>query len=307
MPDAVAKILTRENFGAVLTPIHKKIFFDSYKEKPCQYSQVFKKDTMRGKQQTYPHLGSLGAWQPGQEGKVFNLSDFKEGATATFIAQRYDNSYKITWELIQDDYYNVMKGYGKGGSAKGLGRGARVTEERQAANIVLNGFTTAGYDGKPLFAEDHPLINSTKTGCNLIHGALTDANLKKALTMLRKQPDEAGEIIDTHATQLVVAPENEFTAKAIVNSILQSGTNNNDVNTVPNLKVVVWDYLSNDTTNPWFVQDESIDNLMFLDREAAMFGSQFIPGQMDSLMYGYERFAAGYVDWRGIVGSDGIN
>ena len=303
MPD----MMTRENFGTLLTPVHKKIFFDGYKEKPCQYAQIFKKDTMRAKQQTYPHLGALGAWKEGQEGRVFNLSDFAEGATATFIAQRYDNSYKVTWELVQDDLYNVFKGIGKGGSAKAMGRGARVTEERQAANVVLNGFTTAGYDGKPLFAADHPLINSTETCSNLITGALTDANLKKALTMLRKQKDEAGEIIDTHATQLVVAPENEFTAKAIVNSILQSGTNNNDVNTVPNLKVVVWDYLSSDDSNIWFIQDESIENLTFLTREAAIFGSQFIPGQMDALMYGYERFAVGYVDWRGLVGSLGTN
>lgn len=200
-----------------------------------------------------------------------------------------------------------MKGYGKGGSAKGMGRGARVTEERQAANVVINGFTVAGYDGKPLFAADHPLVDSDETCSNLIEGALTDANLKAALTLLRKQVDEAGEIIDTHATQLVVCPELEFTAKAIVNSILQSGTNNNDVNTVPNLKVVVWDYLSAEGKNIWFVQDESYENLTFLTRESALFGSQFIPGQMDALMYGYERFAVGYVDWRGLVGSLGTN
>lgn len=299
-------MLTRENFASLLTPIHRKIFFDSYREKPCQYDSIFKKDTMRAKQVTFPHLGALGAWNKGTEGKVFNLSKFSEGATATFIAERYDNSYKVTWELIQDDLYNVMKGYGRGGSAKGLGRGARTTEERKAADVILNGFTTAGYDGKALFAEDHPLIDSTKTCSNLIEGVLTDANLKKALTMLRKQVDEAGEIIDTHATQLVVCPELEFTAKAIVNSILQSGTNNNDVNTVPNLKIVVWDYLAHDTMRPWFVQDESYDNLTFLTRESVLFGSQFIPGQMDSLMYGYERFAVGYTDWRGLVGSKGV-
>ena len=77
MPD---KIMTRENFASLLTPVHKKIFFDSYKEKPCQYAQVFKKDTMRAKQQTYPHLGALGAWKKGAEGKPLNISNFKESA-----------------------------------------------------------------------------------------------------------------------------------------------------------------------------------------------------------------------------------
>ena len=300
------EIMTRENFGSLLLPVHRKVFFDSYKEKPCQYLKVFKKDKMRGKQESFQHLGALGAWKEGTEGGVFNLSNFGEGPAATFIADRYDNSYKITWELVQDDLYNVMKGIGKGGSAKGLGRGARVTEERQSANVILNGFSVAGYDGKPLFATDHPLVSSTKTCSNLIEGALTDATLKQALTMLRKQVDETGEIIDTHATQLVVCPDLEFTAKAIVNSILQAGTNNNDVNTVPNLEVVVYDYLASDDKKVWFVQDTTIDNLTFLTREAPLFGSQFIPGQIDALMYGYERFAVGYTEWRGLVGSTGV-
>ena len=127
------------------------------------------------------------------------------------------------------------------------------------------------------------------------------------MTLLRKQLDEAGMPIVARATQLVVHPDLEFTAKAIVNSILQSGTNNNDVNTIPNIKVVVWDYLINDKgLTPWFIQDESFENLLFLEREAAIFDSERKQGTMDYRMFGYARFAEGYVDWRGLVGSSGV-
>ena len=300
-------MMTRENFGELLTPIHKKIFFQGYEELPAQYTKIFKKDTMRAKQQTYPHLGAMGIWDEGHEGQVFNLKDFAEGAKATFIATRYDASYKVTWELVQDDLYGVMKGIGKGGNAKALGKGLRNREEVNCANVVLNGFTTPGYDGKPLFAEDHPLIDSNKTCSNLVTGALTDANLKKACTLLRKQLDEAGMPIAARPNLLVVHPDLEFTAKAIVQSQRQSGTDLNDKNTLPNLEVFVWDYLINDDgLVPWFVQDTSFENLMMLTREAARFGDQFIPGQMDTLFYGYSRFAEGYVDWRGLVGSTGV-
>ena len=307
MPREMPAIITRQDFGSVLTPVHKKIFFDSYNEKPKQYSQIFKTQNMRQAKETFQHLGALGAWKTGQEGKAFNLTDFQEGKAATFTAERYDNSYKITWELCKDDLYNVFQGIGKGGSAQALGRGARLAEEKAAANVVLKGFAdktpTVGYDGKALFATDHPLVDSDQTCSNLITGALSDAKLKEALTLMRLQVDEANELIDAHANQLVVSPNQEFTAKAIVNSILQSGTNNNDINTVPNLEVVVWDYLQD--TNIWFIQDTSIDNLLFLVREAPIFDSQFIPGQIDSLMWGYTRFATGYCDWRGLVGSYG--
>ena len=303
MPD----IMTRSDFGVLLTPIHKKIFFDSYNEVARKYPSIFKVEKMVKKDQTYPHVGAFGLWTENQEGNSFNESDFGEGEVASFEAKRFDNSYRITWELMQDDQYNVMRGIGKGGSAKGLGRSLRATEETSAANVIKNGFANVGYDGKALFAKDHPLASSSATVSNLINLPLTDESLKMALTMMRTQVDEANILIAASAKQLVVCPELEFQAKAIVNSILQAGTNNNDVNTIPNLQVVVWEYLSDPTgaTKPWFIQDTTIDNLLFLRREEPIFDSERLEGKMDYRMFGYTRYDVGYCDWRGLVGSKG--
>jgi len=300
--------MTRENFAELLTPVHKKIFFDSYNEVEKQYSKIFKTEKMNAKSQTYPHLGAFGLWQENQEGNEFNQDKFSQGEVASFEARRFDKSYDITWELVQDDLYNVMKGIGNGGSAKGLGRSLRATEETDTANVILNGFTNVGYDGKALFATDHPLIDSTAKVSNLINGALTDESLKAALSLMRNQKDEANIPIAARAKKLIVCPDLEFAAKAIVRSILQSGTNNNDVNTIPDLEIVVWDYLidPNGEMKPWFIQDPSFDNLLFLRREAPIFGSKQIQRKMDYNMYGYTRFDTGYCDWRGLVGSKGI-
>ena len=35
-------LMTRENFGELMTPVHKKIFFDSYGEVPMKYKSIFK-------------------------------------------------------------------------------------------------------------------------------------------------------------------------------------------------------------------------------------------------------------------------
>ena len=304
-----ANMMTRDNFAEVLTPVHKKIFFDTYNELPMIYKSIFKVEKMDMKTQSYPHLGAFGLWQENTEGSKFNHDKFDEGEKAVFEARRFDKAYQITWELVQDDLYNVFKGIGKGGSAKGLGRSLRAREETESASVISNGFANVGYDGKALFAKDHPLINSTSTCSNLIEGALTDESLKAALTLMSLQKDEAGIPIVARATQLVVCPELEFTAKAIVNSVLQSGTNNNDVNTVPNLKIIVWPYLSDPTgaTKPWFIQDTTLDNLLFLRREEPIFDSEKIQDQMDYNMYGYTRFDVGYCDWRGLVGSKGVS
>lgn len=308
MAPTTAAMMTRTNFAELLTPVHKKIFFESYNEVPQVYKKIFKVEKMNGKTQSYPHLGAFGLWKQNTEGNKFNHDKFDQGEVASFEAKRYDKAYQLTWELVQDDLYNVMKGIGQGGSAKGLGRGLSATEESETAKVISGGFTNVGYDGKALFAEDHPLINSDATCSNLVKGALTDENLKKAMTLMRKQKDEAGILISASAKQLVVCPELEFVAKAIVNSIKQSGTNFNDINTIPNLEVVVWDNLSDDTgaTKPWFIQDTSFDNLLFLRREEPIFGSEKIQDQMDYNMYGYTRFDVGYCDWRGLVGSKGV-
>ena len=297
-----AAMMTRANFANLLTPIHKRIFFESYNEVPSVYKKIFRTEKMDAKSQTYPHLGALGLWEQNTEGSKFNHDSFSQGPVASFEAKRFDKAYELTWELVQDDLYNVMKGLGKGGSAKGLGRGLRATEETETSDVLANGFSNVGYDGKALFATDHPLIDSSATCSNLIQGPLTDANLKAAMTLMRKQKDEAGIVIQASAKRLIVSPDSEYAAKAIVNSLLQSGTNNNDVNTIPNLEIVVWDFLSGPA---WFLQDPLFDNLLFLRREEPIFDSERIQDQMDYRMFGYTRFDVGYCDWRGLVGGTG--
>jgi hypothetical protein len=298
--------MTRSNFGELLTPIHRKVFFNAYEEKPKTYVNTFGVDTMDKKDESFQHIGALGTWGTNNEGGDFNLSEFKQGQKITFTAQRYDKSYEVTWELMQDDQYNVFKGNGKGGSAKTLARGLAATEETEAAKVIIEGFANTGYDGVSLFSDAHPLIDSNEKCSNKVSGALTDATLKEALTKMRLQVDEAGVLIAAHAKKLVVHPDWEFTARAIIGSTLQAGTNNNDKNTVPGLDIIVWDYLAQGEAKPWYVQDDSIENLKFLWREKPIFDSEKISNTMDYRFYGYCRFDCGYVDWRGIVGSKGI-
>jgi len=304
----MATKLERNNFAALLTPVHRKVFFDSYNKKKKQYTDIFKVDDMHAKEETFPHLGAFGKWEENTEGNNFNQADLLQGEVATFTARRFDKAYEVTWELVQDDLYNVMRGHGRGGSASKRGGGLQATEESQAADVVLKGFTENGYDGVPLFSANHPLVNSTETCSNLVSGALSDETLKEALTMMRLQKDEAGVLVAAHADRLIVHPDWEFTARALIGSTLQAGTNNNDKNTVPHLDITVWDYLydSESTAKPWFVQDGSMDNLMFLWREKPVFDSEKIDNKMDYRFYGYCRFDTGYVDWRGLVGSNGI-
>ena len=51
MPTTAA-IMTRTNFAELLTPVHKKIFFDTYNEVPMIYKGIFKTEKMDMKTQS---------------------------------------------------------------------------------------------------------------------------------------------------------------------------------------------------------------------------------------------------------------
>lgn len=294
--------MTRDNFGELLTPIHKKIIWKAYTEKDPQYTQLFTVDTMQKKEESYPHMGAFGMWGTNTEGNNINEDEMSEGEVATFTAERYDKGYSLTWELTRDDLYNVMKGLGKGGSATGLGKGLRVRIETNCADVINNGFTNTGYDGTSLFANDHPLADSTAVGDNLITGAISDTNVKAALTKLRGTVDEAGLKIGLVADVLFAAADKEWDAYTIVRSSGPAGDLSNDANVLPKLRPVILDYL---TDGYWGVADTSADHLMFKWRDKPIFDSQPIPKTVDHFMFGYSRFDEGYVNWRGVVGSTG--
>ena len=301
--------MNRENFASLLTPIHRKVFFDNYNSKEKQYNKIFKVDTMQAKEESFPHLGGFGIWEENAEGNEFRTDEMVQLDTKTLSAKRFDKAYEVTWELVQDDLYNVMRGAGRGGSATKLGRSLGATEEKEAASVILSGFGT-NPDLPAIFSSNHQTAKGP-SGDNAVEGGLSDATLKEALTKMRLQRDEAGVLIAAHADRLVVHPDWEFTARALLGSTLQAGTANNDKNTLPHLDLVVWDYLADvggeyEAFKPWFVQDSSMDNLMFLWREKPIFDSEKMENKMDYRFYGYCRFATGFVDWRGLVGSRGL-
>jgi len=294
--------MTRDNFGVLLTPIHRKIVFMAYNEKAPQYTDLFSVGSMTKKDETYPHLGAFGMWDDNNEGAVINEDSMSEGPTATFTAVRYDKGYSLTWELVRDDLYNVKKGLGIGGSAPALGKGLRTTIETKCATILNGGFSNTGYDSSALFATDHDLVDSATDGDNLITGAISDANVKAALTKLRGTLDEAGMKLGVNADILWAAADKEWDVYTILQSAGQSGTGDNDKNVIPRLRPVINDYL---TAGYWGVKDSSYENLKFLWRDKPIFDSQPISKTVDHFMYGYARFDEGYMDWRGIVGSAG--
>ena len=311
------------NYGRLLEPGLRKIFFETYQEKPEQFSQVFKVQTSDKAIETDFRMGGFGLFETKDSMGSVNYKDPASTKALQYIHQEYASGYVVERKFIDDEQYNTINKM-----SASLARAARATVETQAATVLNNAFSTTGFDGKALFAFDHVRLDggamsnllgkntsgSLAYGAAAINGALSDRNLKAALIQARSQVDDAGILIQCQPSVLVVPPALEYTARTLVGgtniSVLGTGLvsggtadSNTAKNMLPPLKVVVLDYLTSSTA--WFILDPTVAQLNFFWRKKLEFKNMEDFDTMQAKYRAYMRFSVGWSDYRGIVGSDG--
>lgn len=295
-----------DNFGKLLAPGLRKIFFETYAEVPEQFSKIYKVNTSKKAKETDYGLGAFGDWTERSSGlDTVAYDTLSPGLEREYVHKAFTKGFMIERELYDDEQYRQINKF-----PAAMARAGRAFVEKEAASTLHNAFTVNGYDNKPLIANDHPLVDSTGTGSNLVSGALSDTNLKLALQCMRETVDEAGNLINSSAKKLVVPPALEYEAKELINSTQKAGTTANDVNTIKGaLEVVVYDYIgeaAGGSDTAWFLIDPSLCELNFFWRIKPEFKWDEDFDTFVAKYRGYMRFSYGYSDWRGIVGSTGV-
>lgn len=294
------------NFGELLEPGLRKIFFETYAEVPEQFSKIFKVNTSKMAKETDYGLGAFGDWtERASTLAEVNYETITPGLERTYTHRAFTKGFMIERELYDDEQYRQINKF-----PAAMARSGRAYVEKQAASFVNGAFTTACYDGQFLIDSDHPLLDSASVGDNLVTGALSDVNLKIAMQCMSETVDEAGNLIMMKPTKLIVPPSLEYTAKELVNSAQKAGTANNDINTIKGaLEVVVWDFIgaaAGGSDTAWYLQDGSRHELNYFWRIKPEFKWAEDFDTFVAKYRGYMRFSYGASDWRGIVGSTGL-
>lgn len=300
-----------ENFGKLLYPGLRKIFFETYDEIPEQFPKIFNVETSNSATETDHGMGAFGDWtERTDELSPVAYAKIKDGGEVTYKHKAFTKGFMISRELNDDEKYGQMKKM-----AKALARAGRAKVEKDAITVLTKGFQGdngfVGRDKLPLFHNAHTLVDSEKTCSNLIEGALNEANLKKAIQMMASQLDEAGNLIQMKATKLIVPPALEDTALRLLHSTQLPGTNHNDTNEYlkNRLQVVVMDYLgatAGGSDTAWFLQDGTRHELNFFWRVKPEFKNEEDFDTFVAKYRGYMRYSYGFSDWRGMVGSKGL-
>jgi phage major head subunit gpT-like protein len=310
------------NYGRLLEPGLRKIFMETYKEKPEQFSQIFNVSNSSKAVETDLRMGGFTQW--GTKGSLDGVEYENPTGTDTVMYKHvtYAKGFQVEKEMVDDEQYSIINKL-----PKALARSARATLEEIGASILNSAFTANvdAYKGEALIANNHKLLDASRgTTSNLIGSigattgaGLTEGNLREALTLARKgQVDERGLLIQMNPDILIVPPELEFAAMVLNNSTLSTipggaGTGafaRNDINTVKGrFKIVVMDYLTKtaDNTLPWFLMDSQMHQLNWFWREKLSFKNE-TDFDTDTAKYkGRMRFSLGWSDHRGIIGSYG--
>ena len=300
-----------ENFGKLLYPGLRKIFFETYDELPEQFSKIYNVNTSNSATETDYGMGAFGDWtERTDELSVVDYAKISEAGEVTYRHKAFTKGFMISRELYDDEKYGQMKKM-----AKALARAGRAKVEKDAVQPLLKGFqggtgTIKGRDGLELFHKAHTLVDSDATCSNMLEKELNEASLKEAIQMMASQKDEAGNLVQMKATKLIVPPALEDTALRLLHSTQLPGTNHNDTNEYlkDKLQVVVMDYLgatAGGNDKCWFLQDGNRHELNFFWRVKPEFKNEEDFDTFVAKYRGYMRYSLGFSDWRGMVGSTG--
>ena len=311
-PNASTNTHVSENFGKLLYPGLRKVFFETYDEIPEQFPKIFNVQTSSSATETDYGMGAFGDWEERtSEVSTVAYAKIKEGGEVTYRHKAFTKGFMIGRELYDDEKYGQMKKM-----AKALARAGRAKVEKDAITVLTKGFkgtsgAFTGRDEKELFHDAHTLVDSSKTCSNIVEGALSRETLKEGLKLMRTQLDEAGNLIQMKATKLIIPPALEDEARRILHSVQIDGTNNNDTNEYlksAGLEIVVMDYLGEEaggSDTMWFLQDGSRHELNFFWRVKPEFKNEEDFDTFVAKYRGYMRYSYGFSDWRGMVGSKG--
>jgi phage major head subunit gpT-like protein len=303
------------NFGELLEPKLRKLFYETYQEVPEQYSKVFNVLNSKKAKETDYNLGAMSAW--GEFGSstaavsgstampVVDYQTIPAGNEIVYTHKEFASGFMVERKFADDEMYNVIEKM-----PKDLARAGRYKVESDAAALFNNAFaTTARFKDKDgnvteyLCDASHDLLDKTNSCSNLITTALSDAGIKEALTLGRKQKDEANKLIQLNFDTLIVPPELEFEAYELIKSAQKVGTTDNDINSIQGrLKIVVYDFLTD--ANNWFIVDSKRHQLNFFWRVKPEFKREEDFDSLVAKYRGYMRYSFGASDWRGIIGSN---
>lgn len=299
--------ITRNTIVDALDANLNEMFQDGTKSWGEEYSKIFNVETSDKQSEKDSYESGFGLMPEKSEGVAATYDTIYSGISKTYTHTTYALGYEITEEAIEDNL-RTPETFNK--LPQALNRSAIETVEVTAINVINNGLagSTTGFDGKALFATDHPTLDgNTQANKPTTDADLSVTSLTDAITAIEKFEDERGLKRPTKAETLLVPVDLWNTAEELLGSEYKPDTANNNINSLQkkDLRYFVSHYLTD--TDGWAVlADKPNHMLKFFWRVrlgALRRGTDFDSTNLKHLAR--MRFSCGYSHWMGTYGSKG--
>lgn len=260
-------------------------------------------------------LSGMGGAPTKAEGAAVTFDDIQETYTSRYTMETIAIGFSVTKEAFDDDLYgNIARA-----KSTELGRAMADTKQSKAAAIFNRGFNTSykGGDGVPLFSASHPLVGGG-TASNTAAVDISESAIEDMLVSINLMTNDRGILISARPVSLHIPAQSEYIATKILKAEYSSAPVRNQANTdnvggillQPNLVSTKFPggihvnrrFTDNDC---WFIKTSVTNGAKMFVREALNGSNNTDFGTDNALFKFRERYAFGWTDWRGYVGSQG--
>ena len=289
---------------------------------------IFKESTSKNFAEKITSMTSMNGFQPVGEGGAYPKDEMQEGFDKILEHETWKDQFVITREMVEDAKQIDM-------NKKPLGfvNGYYRTREQFAAALLAGGisgtsvafggksFSTAGADGKAVFATDHPAKVKGAAQSNKFSDAFSNAALGKLETRMQNFTDDNKNVLAISPNTIVI-PNDAGLKNDVFEAIgadKDPDTSNNGFNyQYGRWSVIVWPYLNQylaSGVKPWILMDstynEEVGGALWLDRVKLEVKTWVDNNNDNNVWNGYARFIAGFADWRfaavgGITGATAL-
>lgn len=303
--------ISRAQLLRELLPGLNAIFGMSYNEYPMEYADIY---TEYSSERSFEQDQKVTGFQSApvkQEGAATLFDTAQEGYTSTYIMETISMGFALTQEAFEDNLYDSLSTR----YSRELGRAMRNTKEVKAAAILNTGFTalgSGGYgvgDGVPLYSTSHPQVaGPVISNRPTVAVDLNETSLEAAVIQIAKWTDDRGKLIQARVRKMIVPVDQQYVAIRVLETQLQPGTANNDVNAIRTSASVpegfaVNHYLSD--SDAWFLMTDVPEGFKYFNRIPV---SEDTDGDFDTGNVRYkmrERYAFGVSDYLATWASPG--
>lgn len=299
-------VITTGNHPKALWPGLKAIWGREYREHDQEWSSIFDIESSDKKYEEDMEVTGFGLAPVKAEGAGVQYDSETQGTVSRYVNVAYALGYIVTKEELDDNLYEAVSKR----RSQALGFSMRQTKENVHANILNRAFnaTYAGGDGKNLLASDHPTKDGAQSNILTVAADLSETALEDMIIQIMQAKNSRGLKISLMPQSLIVPSQLWFEANRILKSTLQSGTANNDLNVLKATNalpggIVVNHYLTD--ADAWFVKTDAPRGLMHFSRISAEMSQDNDFDTENAKAKCYERYSAGWTDFRGLYGSQG--